>query len=106
MKTETKGGSTMKPVSNVYKQAAVVVAGTACILMIPLVAMQFSEEVNWTLSDFVVAGVLLLGTGLTYVVIANKVNKRYRMAVGLGLLFMLLWLWVELAVGLFTNWGS
>ena len=96
----------MKPVSNVYKQAAVVVAGTGCILMIPLVAMQFSEEVNWTLSDFVVAGALLLGTGLAYVVIASKVNKRYRMAVGLALLFMLLWLWVELAVGLFTNWGS
>ena len=38
----------------------------AFILLVPLVAMQFTDEVVWTLSDFVVAGVLLFGSVLVY----------------------------------------
>ena len=45
---------------------------TASILMIPLVAMQFSSEVNWTLFDFVFAGGLIFGTGLAYQLITRK----------------------------------
>lgn len=35
------------------------------LLCIPLVAMQFTNEVNWDGFDFIVAGILLLATGLT-----------------------------------------
>jgi hypothetical protein len=38
--------------------------GTALILLVPLVAMQFTDEVNWGVADFVLAGALLGGTGL------------------------------------------
>ena len=41
-----------------------VALGVALILSLPLVAMQFSDEVVWTLADFVVAGVLLATIGV------------------------------------------
>jgi len=72
------------------------------ILLIPLIAMQFSDEVNWTLADFVVAGVLLLGTGLLCDLVLRKVkNVNYRIAICVGLVLTLLLIWAELAVGIF-----
>lgn len=34
---------------------------TGLLLLVPLVAMQFTDEVRWNLADFVVAGALLFG---------------------------------------------
>jgi hypothetical protein len=74
---------------------------TAFLLLIPLVAMQFTQEVVWTLSDFVFAGVLLFGAGLTYVLIERKWNNTaYRVAVGVAVLAGFLLVWVNAAVGL------
>ncbi len=71
--------------------------------MIPLVAMQFTSEVNWSLSDFVVIGVLLLGTGFTYELVARKMKTTtHRVILGLLLLVALLLIWVDLAVGIFN----
>ena len=79
---------------------------TVLILLIPLIAMQFTRQVNWTLSDFIVMGTLLFGTGSMFVLTARRINKKYRFAVGVAFAIALLWLWAELAVGVFTNWGS
>ncbi len=46
------------------KRLIIIVITLVILLLIPLMAMQFTDEVNWTLSDFVVAGALLLGTVL------------------------------------------
>jgi len=46
------------------------------ILLIPLIAMQFSDEVNWELADFIVAGFLLLGTGFIIELVMWKVNSK------------------------------
>jgi len=74
---------------------------TAILLLIPLIAMQFTDEVNWTLSDFVVAAMLLLGTGLIYELVLRNINNlRYRIAICGALLFALIMIWVELAVGI------
>ncbi len=74
---------------------------TGTLLLIPLVAMQFSGEVNWTLFDFVVAGGLLAGTGLIYELAVGRVAATaYRLAVAAALLTALLLVWVNLAVGL------
>lgn len=78
---------------------------TALILLIPLIAMQFTEEVKWTVSDFVVMGILLLITGTAIEVAAKRAGK-YRVIAIAGIVFAFLWLWAELAVGVFTNWGS
>jgi hypothetical protein len=78
---------------------------TGLILLAPLLAMQFTEEVAWTLSDFVIAGVLLFGTGLMFVLAARK-TRKYRAVIGIVLAAALFYVWAELAVGIFTNWGS
>lgn len=72
------------------------------LLLIPLIAMQFTDEVKWTLSDFVVMGVLLLGTGLLCELVIRKVKKvEYRIALCVALLAALFLVWAELAVGIF-----
>ncbi|MFC5458233.1 hypothetical protein [Massilia niabensis] len=83
------------------KQLLRVVLATAAILLIPFVAMQFTGEVNWTASDFVIMGVLLFGTGLLLQFAANKIrsSKSRLIAIGaIGLAF--LFVWAELAVGI------
>lgn len=83
------------------KQVAYVLGSTVLILMIPLVAMQLTGEVNWTLSDFVIMGVLLSGIGMTFVVASRFVKTRQnRIVLGAVLLFILLFIWAELAVGI------
>ena len=74
---------------------------TALMLMVPLVAMRFTNEVNWTLGDFVVAGLLLFGTGAAYVLAVRKVSsKKKRALIGAALGLALLFLWAEMAVGI------
>jgi hypothetical protein len=74
------------------------------LLCIPLLAMQFSGDVRWSLADFVLAGFLLFLSGLVVMFIQNKVSKRsWQIGLILVVLFLLLILWAELAVGLFDS---
>ncbi|MBB1194440.1 hypothetical protein DNC80_12285 [Flavobacterium sp. SOK18b] len=90
------------------KRAIGIVLTVVLILLIPLIAMQFTNEVNWTLSDFVVAGVLLLGTGFICEFVMRKIKKtRHRIILCGVILLALLLFWIELAVGLFgTPFGG
>jgi hypothetical protein len=84
------------------KRPIIIILMSIFLLLIPLIAMQFTEEVNWTLFDFIVAGTLLLGTGLMCEFAIRKINKiKYRIAVCAALLVLLLLIWAELAVGIF-----
>jgi hypothetical protein len=79
-----------------------IVLSVTLIVMIPFIAMQFSNEVNWSSSDFIIAGCLLLGTGLILELIIRKVNKkRTRIMLIIVILTILLLIWLELAVGIF-----
>jgi hypothetical protein len=81
-----------------------VLLGTGAILMIPLVAMRFTREVNWSPLDFLAAGILLAGIGSLYVLLTRKLRTAtQRRAVGGGLLLTLLLTWAELAVGIFGS---
>jgi hypothetical protein len=74
------------------------------VLLVPFTAMQFTNEVNWTLFDFVVAGVLLLSVGLALELVLRKVKTtKLRMMIGLALLVAFLLVWAELAVGIFGS---
>lgn len=79
-----------------------IVITVALLLLVPLIAMQFTNEVNWTLFDFVVAGVLLLGTGFLCELVMRKVPKiKHRIAICVVLLAAVILIWIELAVGIF-----
>lgn len=87
----------MKKCRNIF----LIALATALILLLPFLAMQFSDKVNWSLSDFVVAGGLLFGSGLAYELIARRGGgSRYRAAVGVAVAATLLMVWVNLAVGI------
>jgi hypothetical protein len=54
---------TMKTSKTLYRSAVRVALGVALILSLPLAAMLITDEVVWSLADFVVAGVLLTVIG-------------------------------------------
>jgi len=84
------------------KRLLLILSAVAILLLIPFIAMQFSNEVNWTLTDFITAGGLLLVTGLLCEFVLRKVKKTgTRVALCAALLLLLLLVWIELAVGIF-----
>ena len=56
------------------------------VLLIPLVAMQFSEDVNWGPGDFIGIGVFIYVFGLIFVLSMVKVPKHRKLVGGLILL--------------------
>jgi hypothetical protein len=84
------------------KRLTAIVFAVPLLLLVPFVAMQFTHEANWTLFDFVVAGSLLLSTGLLCEFVLRKMkNIQYRAAIMAAVLFVFLLIWIELAVGIF-----
>lgn len=82
-----------------------VLLATLGILLVPFVAMQFTNEVVWTSGDFVVAGVMIFIAGMLVDLAMRKMGRHK--IVGILVIFVLFaWLWAELAVGVFTNWGN
>ncbi|MFA5669311.1 MAG: hypothetical protein WC967_08705 [Balneolaceae bacterium] len=74
----------------------------ALILLAPLVAMQFTDEVNWNVFDFIVAAILLGSAGLVFEFIQRSIKKsKYRIILSATILIVLLLTWIELAVGIF-----
>lgn len=66
--------------------------------------MQFTEEVNWTLADFLIAALLLISTGLTINYILKKIKKPiFRIGLLMILLATFILIWLELAVGIFDS---
>lgn len=74
--------------------------GVVLVLSVPLIAMQFTSEVDWNAADFIIMGTLMFGTALIYELIAMSVDKRHRLIVGAVLFALLLLTWAELAVGI------
>lgn len=84
------------------KRLIIIIGVIVLLLLIPLFAMQFTDEVMWDRTDFAVMGALLLGTGLLGSFIVKKVQKtkhRILLCILLAVVFMLVW--GELAVGIF-----
>ena len=81
--------------TNAYRSVGGVALATAFILLIPLLTAP-----AWTLADFVLAGALIFGTGLAFVLVAKAGNIAYRAAVAVALAAALLLVWVTGAVGI------
>lgn len=74
---------------------------TFAILLIPFLAMRFTNEVDWSVSDFTIMGVLLFGAGLAFVLLSNYATHLvYKVAAGLALCATFFMIWANLAVGL------
>lgn len=74
------------------------------ILSIPLITMQFTKEVNWTLFDFLIMGILLFSTALTIDFVLKKFKTlKFRLILIVGILALLFLVWAELAVGIFGS---
>ena len=74
----------------------------AMLLLLPLVAMQFTSEVKWGIEDFAAAALLLGGAGLALEAVLRFVHdRRARIVLGMAVLAALVLVWAELAVGLF-----
>jgi hypothetical protein len=70
-------------------------------MLMPLVAMQFTDEVNWNGTDFAVFGAMLAVAGGTYELAARMTkNSAYRAAVGVAVAAAFTLIWMNLAVGI------
>lgn len=72
------------------------------LLIIPLIGMQLSKEIKWSLPDFIIAGFLLFTTGFTIDLIMRRVKTKAFQFICIALVLIVLFLtWAELAVGIF-----
>lgn len=79
--------------------------GTVLVLLsIPFVAMFITDEVKWTVFDFVIMGALLSAVGFTIEYILRKIQTN-KMRILLTLVVILIFglVWLELAVGIFNS---
>ena len=84
------------------KRLAIIIASVFALLAIPALGMQFSSEVNWGPGDFVIMGMLLLGTGMFIELILRTVKKKsLRLPLIILMIILFLLTWAELGVGIF-----
>ena len=77
------------------------------LLLVPAVAMQFTSEVYWTASDFIVMGAMLaIACGALELGARMSSNTSYRAAVGIAIIAAFLTVWVNLAVGMLGAEGN
>ena len=76
--------------------------GTAAgLILLPLVAMQFTSEVNWTAGDFLFAILMIGSVGLAFeLVVRASSNAAYRAGAAAALAAAFLTVWVNGAVGM------
>jgi hypothetical protein len=64
------------------------------LLLIPFIAMRFTDEVNWTPLDFITMGFMLLMTGLAIEVALRIARVTWvKVAVVAGILFGFVMVW-------------
>jgi len=87
-----------------FNRPTIILASVGMLLLIPLVAMQFSSEVDWNVFDFIVAAILLgaLGVGIELALRVIKHPKIRLLWIAVIVLVFLLF-WIELAVGVFGS---
>jgi hypothetical protein len=73
----------------------------AFLLLTPMIAMLFTDEVDWNETDFIVFGAMLLGAcGAYELAVRTTGNTAYRAAVGVAVVAAFILIWINLAVGI------
>jgi len=84
------------------KRFVIILLSASLLLLLPLIAIQFTTCVNWNSFDFLVWGVLLFATGGAIELGLRIVKEtKNRIAVVLIIVAVFLLMWAELAVGIF-----
>jgi hypothetical protein len=95
---KTKKIKQTKQALNIHRTAKIV----GLILLIPLIGSFTVEGGGWTFGDFLIAAVLLFGTGIALEYAAQNItHPLYRVFACCAILATLLVIWAELAVGIF-----
>lgn len=92
---------------NLLRPALRIAVVTALLLLVPLLAMRFTSELDWSPMDFLVAGGLLFGAGLAFELAMRKATGlAARLAAALMIGATLLLVWANLAVGILGDWDN
>lgn len=90
------------PVRPAFAMRPLLWSAAALLLMVPLVAMQFTAEVNWGAEDFAAGALLIGGLGLAIEIAFARVRMPLWRVAAIGVaVFAFLAIWAELAVGIF-----
>jgi hypothetical protein len=74
------------------------------MLLLPLIGMFFSNEINWSFFDFIIMGILILSLSFSIKqVLKTTKNINYRILIIALILILFLLIWAELAVGIFDT---
>ena len=81
-----------------------VVFSPLLMLLLPLIGMFFSNEINWSFFDFIIMGILILSLSFSIKqVLKTTKNINYRILIIAVVLILFLLIWAELAVGVFDT---
>ena len=81
--------------------------GAALLLLLPLIAMRFTSEVNWTAFDFAVFGAMLAIAGGACELVARAAGGWWsRAAFGFTIATAFFFVWVSLGVGIIGGDGD
>ena len=88
-----------------WRRAARVAAGL--VLLLPLVAMGFTDEMNWGPADFLLFGAMLIGAcGACELAARRSANAAYQAGVGVAAATAFILVWMNLAVGIIGDEGE
>ena len=86
------------------KNVILIVTIILFLLCIPLIAMQFSDGVQWDIIDFIIAASILLVTGFIIEFVIRKIsNSNYRLLIILVILLLMILTFIEIGVGIFDS---
>jgi len=81
-----------------------VVFSPLLLLLLPLIGMFISNEINWSFFDFIIMGILILSLSFSIKqVLKTTKNINYRILIIIVILILFLLIWAELAVGIFDT---
>ncbi|WP_288375439.1 hypothetical protein [uncultured Chryseobacterium sp.] len=86
------------------QKTLIIYALPLALLSIPLVGNLISNEANWSVSDFLIAGALLFITAFLINLVRSRIKKQsQKVLVTIFILLALALIWLELAVGIFGS---
>ena len=72
------------------------------LLLIPLIGMAITNEINWSAFDFIIMGSLLISLSIGINFVSNRVKNLKNRFLYIGILVLIFMLiWAEMAVGVF-----